>query len=39
MQVLECVQMIIVLIFRVLSGDPTDYGAAGARVFAIYEIF
>lgn len=39
MQVLECAQMIIALILRVLSGDPTDYGAAGARVFAIYENF
>lgn len=24
---------------RVLSGDPADYGAEGARVFAIYENF
>lgn len=39
MQVLECAQMIIALILRVLSGDPTDYGAEGARVFAIYEKF
>lgn len=39
MQVLECVQMIITLIWRVLSGDPTGYGAATSRVFAIYEIF
>ncbi|WP_214292747.1 hypothetical protein, partial [Escherichia coli] len=25
--------------FRVLSGDPTGYGAATSRVFAIYENF
>ncbi|UMS44704.1 DNA-packaging protein [Escherichia coli] len=25
--------------FRVLSVDPTGYGAATSRVFAIYEIF
>ncbi|KHI38966.1 DNA-packaging protein [Escherichia coli] len=25
--------------WRVLSGDPTGYGAATSRVFAIYENF
>lgn len=25
--------------FRVLSGDPTGYGASTSRVFAIYENF
>ncbi|EGD9896029.1 hypothetical protein DNK09_11140 [Escherichia coli] len=25
--------------WRVLSGNPADYGAEGARVFAIYEHF
>ena len=39
MQVLECVQMIIALILRVLSGIWTRYGAATSRVFAIYENF
>ena len=32
-------QMIIIIILRVLSGDPTGYGAATSRVFAIYENF
>ncbi|PAQ79258.1 DNA-packaging protein [Escherichia coli] len=32
-------QMIIIIILRVLSGDPTGYGAATSRVFAIYEKF
>ncbi|ODJ44853.1 hypothetical protein APZ14_32415 [Escherichia coli] len=31
--------MIIIIILRVLSGDPTGYGAATSRVFAIYENF
>lgn len=33
------VLMIIIIILRVLSGDPTGYGAATSRVFAIYENF
>ena len=39
MQGVECMQMIIVIIYRVLSGDPACYGAATSRVFAIYENF
>ncbi|EFN9930881.1 hypothetical protein DNU08_27950 [Escherichia coli] len=31
--------MIIIIISWVLSGDPTGYGAATSRVFAIYENF
>ncbi|EFO1142977.1 hypothetical protein DW513_20455 [Escherichia coli] len=31
--------MTIIIILRVLSGDPTGYGAATSRVFAIYENF
>ncbi|EGD7839593.1 hypothetical protein DOY29_11450 [Shigella sonnei] len=31
--------MIIIIILRILSGDPTGYGAEGARVFAIYDNF
>ncbi|EGX05089.1 prophage Qin DNA packaging protein NU1-like domain protein, partial [Escherichia coli STEC_MHI813] len=31
--------MIIIIILRVLSGDPTGYGAATSRVFTIYENF
>ncbi|EAB6864369.1 hypothetical protein D3P03_24060 [Escherichia coli] len=31
--------MIIIIILRVLSGDPTGYGAATSWVFAIYENF
>ncbi len=31
--------MIIIIALRVLSGDPTGYGAATSRVFAIYENF
>ncbi|EAQ6828439.1 hypothetical protein CEU04_19465 [Salmonella enterica] len=30
--------MIIIITLRVLSGDPTGYGAT-SRVFAIYENF
>ncbi|WP_206663376.1 hypothetical protein, partial [Escherichia coli] len=32
-------QMIIIIILRVLSGDPTGYGAATSRFFTIYENF
>ena len=39
MQVLECVQMIIALILRVLSGIWTRYGAGAAQNFAVYENF
>ncbi|EGD5027350.1 hypothetical protein DTY56_19745 [Escherichia coli] len=31
--------MIIIIIFRVLSGDLTGYGASGAQFFSIYENF
>ncbi|EFO3329537.1 hypothetical protein DPL40_24245 [Escherichia coli] len=31
--------MIIIITLRVLSGDPTGYGAATSRVFAIYDNF
>lgn len=32
-------QMISIIIWRVLSGDPAGYGAADSQDFAIYEIF
>ncbi|CBG34177.1 putative phage protein [Escherichia coli 042] len=31
--------MIIIIALRVLSGDPTGYGAATSRFFTIYENF
>ena len=31
--------MIIIIILRVLSGDPSGYGAASAQILAIYENF
>ncbi len=36
---LRVVVLRVIIILRVLSGDPTGYGAATSRVFAIYEIF
>jgi hypothetical protein len=35
----RCIQMIIIIIFRVLSGIPGAYGAATAQISAIYENF
>ena len=31
--------MIIIITLRVLSGDPTGYGAATSQILAIYENF